>query len=90
MLLLGGTSLAQLIKRQDEGGDNQSLLVENLPLPPPGVNCTVEMHVKGIVSRDFDPFWVIYTLPGPHKNRLIRFCEIFSFCEIGTVFARKP
>ena len=89
MLLLGGTSLAQLIKRQDEGGDNQSLLVENLPLPP-GVNCTVEMHVKGVVSRDFDPFWVIYTLPGPHKNRLIRFCEIFSFCEIGTVFARKP
>ena len=37
--------------------------------------------VKETVSRDFRHFFYQNTLPGPHRNKQKRFCEIFHFRE---------
>ena len=39
-------------------------------------------NCKGTVSRDFRSLFCTKTQPGPHMNRLKRFCELFRYANI--------
>ena len=44
--------------------------------------------LKGIVSRDFLPFFLLkrFDPPGPHMNGQKRFCELFHYFSLFFLF----